>query len=87
MLQKWPPRCSLEGLSCELILLGSQTGKLRPESLWFMQWPPHAPASGPPGAMCLFPPWWAVVGAVLLRPSPEGLDCLSAALFILLLWE
>lgn len=31
MLQKWPLRCSLEGLYHELILPGSHTGKPRPE--------------------------------------------------------
>lgn len=47
-----------------------------------MQWPPHAPASGAPGAVRLFPPLLAVVGAVLPGPSPKGLDRLPLCCFV-----
>eukprot|EP00069_Balaena_mysticetus_P013410 bmy_01489T0 len=40
------------------------------------------PASGALGAVCLFPPRLAVVGAVLPGPSPKGLDRLPLCRFV-----
>ena len=54
-----------------------------------MQWSPHAPASGAPGATCLSPPQLVAVGTPSC-PGPLPRDwtvCLSVALFILLLCE
>ena len=63
--QKWPPNVPWRDHANEVILLGSQTEKLRPEG--FMQWPPHAPAClrGPGGRV----PFPASVGSGRRRPA------------------
>lgn len=73
------PGCSLEGLcrqACHAYLLNWET-----EARKCVKRPLCTPLTPTEGPVCLLPPPLAVVGTVLLRPSPGGLDCLSLCRF------